>query len=223
MTARRVPAAILAAGLLMGALPFLKLPAFYESFLYLALFWIVLATSWNILSGYAGYFSFGHGAFFGAGVYTSATLAAKFNWPFLWTLPVAALVAAAIGVGVGAVVFRVRGVRGEVFALLTLAVTFVLATIIGNTPIDGGPGVYLNAVPVPRLGPSPTSSLYLMMLAAAVATLLASARASLPSTTTRTRPRSWACRPTAGSWRRWRSPARWPGSRAASTRCSSLM
>ena len=171
---RRAPAGILAAGLLMGALPFLKLPAFYESFLYLALFWIVLATSWNILSGYAGYFSFGHGAFFGAGVYTSATLAAKFDWPFLWTLPVAALVAALIGVGVGAVVFRVRGVRGEVFALLSLAVTFVLATIIGNTPIDGGPGVYLNAVPVPKLGPSPTSSLYLMMLVAAVATLLVS-------------------------------------------------
>lgn len=174
MSARRTPAGILAAGLLLGVLPFLKLPSFYESFLYLALFWIVLATSWNILSGYAGYFSFGHGAFFGAGVYTSATLAAKFSWPFLWTLPAAALVAAAIGVGVGAVVFRVRGVRGEVFALLTLAVTFVVATIIGNTPIDGGPGVYLNAVPVPKLGPSPTSSLYLMMLAAAVATLLVS-------------------------------------------------
>ncbi|MEO5669487.1 MAG: branched-chain amino acid ABC transporter ATP-binding protein/permease, partial [Ramlibacter sp.] len=171
---RPAPAGILAAGLLMGALPFLKLPAFYESFLYLALFWIVLATSWNILSGYAGYFSFGHGAFFGAGVYTSATLAGKFNWPFLWTLPAAALVATAVGVGVGAVAFRVRGVRGEVFALLTLAVTFVLATIIGNTPIDGGPGVYLNAVPVPKLGPSPTSSLYLMMLAAAVVTLLIS-------------------------------------------------
>jgi ABC-type branched-subunit amino acid transport system ATPase component/ABC-type branched-subunit amino acid transport system permease subunit len=174
MSSRRVPACILAAGLLLCALPFLKLPAFYESFLYLALFWIVLATSWNILSGYAGYFSFGHGAFFGAGVYTSATLAAKFNCPFLWTLPAAALVAAAIGVGVGAVVFRVRGVRGEVFALLTLAVTFVLATIIGNTPIDGGPGVYLNAVPVPAIGPTATSSLYLMMLAAAVGTLLVS-------------------------------------------------
>jgi branched-chain amino acid transport system permease protein len=171
---RGVPAGILAAGLLMCALPFLRLPAFYESFLYLALFWIVLATSWNILSGYAGYFSFGHGAFFGAGVYTSATLAAKFNWPFLWTLPVAALVAAAIGVGVGAVAFRARGVRGELFALLTLAVTFVLATIVGNTAIDGGPGVYLNAVPVPRIGPTPTSSLYLMMLMAAVATLLVS-------------------------------------------------
>lgn len=174
MKLRRTPAGIVAAGLLMGALPFFKLPAFYESFLYLALFWIVLATSWNILSGYAGYFSFGHGAFFGAGVYTSATLAGKFDWPFLATLPAAALVAALIGVGVGTVVFRVRGIRGEVFALLSLAVTFVVATIIGNTPIDGGPGVYLNAVPVPKIGPTPTSSLYLMMLAAAVLTLLVS-------------------------------------------------
>jgi branched-chain amino acid transport system permease protein len=174
MKLKKAPAGILVAGLVMGALPFMKLPAFYESFLYLALFWIVLATSWNILSGYAGYFSFGHGAFFGAGVYTSATLAGKFNWPFLLTLPVAALVAALIGIGVGAVVFRVRGIRGEVFALLSLAVTFVVATIIGNTPIDGGPGVYLNAVTVPKLGPSPNSSLYMMMLAAAVITLLAS-------------------------------------------------
>jgi branched-chain amino acid transport system permease protein len=174
MKLRRAPLAVLGAGLLLSALPLLGVPAFYESFLYLALFWIVLATSWNILSGYAGYFSFGHGAFFGAGVYTSTTLAGKLGWPFLWTLPVAALVAAAIGVGVGAVAFRVRGVRGELFALLTLAVTFVLATIIGNTPIDGGPGVYLNDVPVPALGPTPTSSLYLMMLATAVATLIIS-------------------------------------------------
>jgi branched-chain amino acid transport system permease protein len=174
MKVRAAPTAVLGAGVLLAGLPFLKLPAFYESFLYLALFWIVLATSWNILSGYGGYFSFGHGAFFGAGVYTSATLAAKFNWPFLWTLPVAAMVAAAIGVGVGAVAFRVRGVRGELFALLTLAVTFVVATIVGNTPIDGGPGVYLNAVPVPKIGPTPTSSLFLMMLFAAVVTLLIS-------------------------------------------------
>jgi branched-chain amino acid transport system permease protein len=174
MRLQRAPVAVLGAGVLLAGLPFVGLPAFYASFLYLALYWIVLATSWNILSGYAGYFSFGHGAFFGAGVYTSATLAGKLHWPFLWTLPVAALVAAAIGVGVGAVAFRVRGVRGELFALLTLAVTFVLATIVGNTPIDGGPGVYLNDVAVPKLGPTATSSLYLMMLAAAVATLLIS-------------------------------------------------
>ena len=73
-------------------------------------------------------------------------LAGKFDVPFLWTLPAAALVAALLGVALGAVVFRVRRVRGELFALLTLAVTFVLATIVLNTPIDGGPGVYLSAV-----------------------------------------------------------------------------
>ena len=99
--------------------------------------WIVLATSWNILSGYTGYFSFGHGAFFGVGIYTSATLMARFDWPFLYTLPAAALLACVLGVALGAVVFRVKGIRGEVFALLTLAVTFVIGTIIVNTPIDG--------------------------------------------------------------------------------------
>src|SRR2546430_12224827 len=46
------------------------LEAGFLRFLYLVFFWVSLATSWNILSGYAGYFSFGHAAFFGAGVYT---------------------------------------------------------------------------------------------------------------------------------------------------------
>jgi branched-chain amino acid transport system permease protein len=166
------PLGILAAAALLATLPWLRLPAFYESLLYLVLHWIVLATSWNLLSGYAGYFSFGHGAYFGAGVYTTATLAGKFDWPFLATLPVAAGIAALLGLALGAVVFRVRRVRGELFALLTLAVTFVLATIILNTPIDGGPGVYLNAVPVPGLGPTQSGTFYLLALAAATLTLL---------------------------------------------------
>ena len=152
-------------GAALAALPLLKLPAFYESFLYLIFHWVVLATSWNILSGYSGYFSFGHGAFFGLGMYTTAVLAGKFDWPFLYTLPMAALVPALFGVGLGAVVFRLRRLRGELFGLLTLAVTFVIATIILNTPIDGGPGVYLSAVPIPAIGPSPSGTFYLLALA----------------------------------------------------------
>jgi branched-chain amino acid transport system permease protein len=112
---RRSVAAILAAGCALAVVPFLRLPAFYESFLYLVLHWIVLATSWNILSGYSGYFSFGHGAFYGAGVYTTAVLAGKFDVPFLWTLPSPPVAAAPAWLG--AVVFRVRSVRGELFAL----------------------------------------------------------------------------------------------------------
>ena len=152
----------------LACLPMLQLPAFYESFLYLIFHWVVLATSWNILSGYSGYFSFGHGAFFGLGIYTTAVLSGKFDWPFLYTLPFAALVPALFGVGLGAIVFRLRNLRGELFGLLTLAVTFVIATIILNTPIDGGPGVYLSAVPIPNLGPSPSATFYLLALALAV-------------------------------------------------------
>jgi branched-chain amino acid transport system permease protein len=167
----RIGGALLAAAAVLAALPVLHLPAFYESFLYLVFLWIVLATSWNILSGYSGYVSFGHGAFFGVGVYTTATLATRFDWPFLATLPVAGLNAALLGVALGAVVFRVRQVRAELFALLTLAVTFIVATIILNTPIDGGPGLYMSAVAVPKLGPTPSSSFYILGLIAASLTL----------------------------------------------------
>ena len=52
------------------------------------------------------------------------------------------------------------------------AVTFVVATIILNTPIDGGPGVYLNNVDVPHLAPSPSSSIYLLILGTTVLTML---------------------------------------------------
>ncbi|MET0484265.1 MAG: branched-chain amino acid ABC transporter ATP-binding protein/permease [Candidatus Rokuibacteriota bacterium] len=169
--ARRFTIALMVIGLALAALATAGLPAFYESFLYIIFSWIALATSWAILSGYAGYFSFGHGAFFGAGMYTTATLTTRFNVPFLWTLLAAGLIAAALGAGIGAGVFRVKRLRGELFGLLTLAITFVLGTIVLNTRIDGGPGVFLSAVPLPRLLASPTGTIYLLGLVLAVATV----------------------------------------------------
>ena len=170
---RRVGAGLAVAALVLGGLGVVGLPAFYESFLYIIVSWIALATSWALLSGYAGYFSFGHGAFFGAGMYTTATLAAGLGVPFLATLPAAGALAALLAAGIGAVVFRVKRLRGELFGLLTLAITFVLATIVLNTRIDGGPGVFLSAVPLPRLVASPTGTLYLLGLALAVLTVTA--------------------------------------------------
>ena len=60
---------------------------------------------------------------------TLLALASRFDVPFLWTLPAAALVAALLGSALGAVVFRVKAVRGELFALVTLAFTFVVGTM----------------------------------------------------------------------------------------------
>lgn len=171
---KRIVLAILATGLALAGLPWIGVPAFYESFLYLLFHWIILAVSWNILSGYTGYFSFGHGAFFGTGVYATAYLAGTTGWPFLATVPAAILLAAALGVLLGAIVFRVATVRGELFALLTLAVTFVIATIVLNTRIDGGPGIYLLGVDIPEFGPSQASSIYMMGLVTATLTLLVS-------------------------------------------------
>lgn len=172
MPTRTKGAAFAVVVLALALLPLAMLPAFVESFLYLVFFWIALATSWTILSGFSGYFSFGHGAFFGAGIYTSANLAAKLEMPFVWTLVFAGLVATMLGLAIGAVVFRVRRLRGELFALLTLAVTFVVATIVLNTSIDGGPGVFLSGVKLPAIYGNPASTIYLFGLLIAAASML---------------------------------------------------
>ncbi len=164
---------VVLAGVLFAMLPWLNMPAFWQSFLYIVFYWGVLAISWNLFSGVSGYFSFGHGAFFGIGMYTVAYFCGHLEMPFLPILILAGFFAGLFGLGIGALVFRVHNVRGELFALLTLAVTFVIATIVLNTPIDGGPGVYLNAVAIPKLGPNAAAAFYLMMLALLIVTMLA--------------------------------------------------
>jgi ABC-type branched-subunit amino acid transport system permease subunit len=155
--------------LALAALPAFRPPLFFESFLYLMFFWIALSTSWTILSGFTGYVSFGHGAFYGVGMYAMADLGPKLS---IWAaLPFAGVSAALLGVIIGTIVFRVRRLRGELFALLTLALAIVLATIVLNTPIDGGPGVFLNGVAPPKIYTSPSSTIYLMGMCVAMGSL----------------------------------------------------
>ncbi len=169
---------------LLFAAPYLGLPVHLQSLLYVIFFWMTLATSWNMLSGYSGYFSFGHGAFFGVGMYGMATLAAKADWPVVPAALGSGVLAALLALAIGALVFNVRKIRGESFALITLAVGFVLATVVVNTPIDGGPGVYLMGVNLPQWGPKPASTFYyaslvLTVLCVSVAWWLFHARAGL--------------------------------------------
>jgi len=130
----------------------LGIPVFYLAFASLVLFWAAQATSWNILSGYSGYFSFGQGAFFGVGVYTSAVLTGRHGWEFISTIPIAGLLAAGVAIVVGGLAFRLRSLRGEVFALLTLAVPFILAPIARINPaIDGGQGIVFPVPAIPEM------------------------------------------------------------------------
>ena len=112
-----------------------------------ALFWIAQATSWNILSGYAGYFSFGQAGYLAVGAYTTAVLNGRQGWNFFVTVPLGALAGGLLALAIGAVAFRLRSLRGEIFALLTLAVPFILAAFARiNHDIDGGQGT---TIPVP--------------------------------------------------------------------------
>jgi len=123
-------------------------PMFYLIFLSGILFWTAQSTSWNILSGYSGYFSFGQGAFFGVGVYTMAVLFGRqgMSW---WVAALAAGIASMLlGLAIGTIAFRLRSLRGEIFALLTLAIPFILASVARlSKAIDGGQGI---VIPVPE-------------------------------------------------------------------------
>jgi branched-chain amino acid transport system permease protein len=149
---KRLPlAALLVAGAALAFLPNLRaaadFPVFYLVFAYFVFFWVAQATSWNILSGYTGYFSFGQGAFYGLGVYASADLVSREGLGYFVTIPIAGALSALLAIAVGALAFRLRSLRGEIFALLTLAVTFTLSALARlSTWVDGGQGI---ALPVP--------------------------------------------------------------------------
>jgi branched-chain amino acid transport system permease protein len=174
MTRRLIQAASGIVLVVLFAIPYLGTPDFYLSYLYIIFFWIALATSWGILSGYTGYWSFGHSAFFGAGVYTAATLAGRLEAPFLLTIPAAAALAALLSVVIGVIVFRIKSLRAEFFALLTLSVAFVISAIISNTWIDGGAGVFLGNISLPLLGTSIPGVIYLFGLIIAISALVIS-------------------------------------------------
>jgi branched-chain amino acid transport system permease protein len=82
-----------------------------------AIYFGVAAMGLNLLTGYNGQVSIGHGAFFGLGMYTTAILMESHNWPFVATLPVAAVLSFLVGVIVGFPALRVKGLY---LALVTL-------------------------------------------------------------------------------------------------------
>lgn len=111
------------------------------------LLFALLATAWNLMSGFAGEFSFGHAAFFGVGAYTSGWLLIHHHLsPWLGMLAGAGL-AAALGVGIGLVSFRYR-LKGVYFALGTFALAEVLRIIAnGSELVNASRGLNVPLLP----------------------------------------------------------------------------
>ncbi|HXE16197.1 MAG TPA: branched-chain amino acid ABC transporter permease [Stellaceae bacterium] len=99
-----------------------------------ALLVAVLAQSWNILGGFAGYVSFGNSVFYGLGSYGVAIAMAQWNLPFWAGLMVAAFVAVAFAALLGWPILRLRG---PYFAIVTLGISAAMSALAANLDIAG--------------------------------------------------------------------------------------
>jgi branched-chain amino acid transport system permease protein len=134
---------------------------------------VVGALGLNILVGYTGQISIGHGAFMSVGAYTAANLAVRLGLPFWITLPAGGLMAALIGAIVGIPSLRIKGLY---LAIATLAAQLMIEWTINHVPwISGGAQASI-LVPKPELFGYQLATqrqLYFLMLAAAALAVVA--------------------------------------------------
>ena len=172
---RAVPYIIPLLGVLAISMPLvISIPEYLLSFLFWFLVYASMATAWAIIGGFAGYVSFGHGAFLAIGAYASGVAATHLQriGDFSPTLTLALLMilgglsASILATVVGFPFLRLRGPYFTVASLLLVKVSYALVV---NTPVlGGGGGLWL---PVPRLEISTLR--YLVYAGAAFMTALA--------------------------------------------------
>jgi len=158
-----VAVAVVAAGFVTARL---DLNQYYYFAAYVVLQYIVLATAWNILGGYTGYVNFGTPAFFALGAYTAVVLIQSIRAPLLVQLLGGAVVAGVLGLGIGYLTLRLRGVF---FSIATLALAVVLQTMFVNWEYTGGArGVTLARPATAPLVGNYVQFLFVVMLTLAV-------------------------------------------------------
>jgi branched-chain amino acid transport system permease protein len=110
----------------VGLVP-LELDTFQKyQFAYVAVYFIAIA-GLNILTGFTGQISLGHGAFMAIGGYTTAILTADHGVGELWTIPLAGLVAGAAGLAFGVPALRLSGLY---LALATFGIAIATPTVL---------------------------------------------------------------------------------------------
>lgn len=139
-----VPRPVLVARVVVGAViafAALYAPFYFEpidnKILSQALYLAIAAMGLNLLTGFTGQVSIGHGAFFGFGAFASASLIKDHGWMFEATIPVVALMTAAVGLLVGFPALRVRGLY---LALVTLGLAVLFPQVADKYVHRGGRG-----------------------------------------------------------------------------------
>jgi branched-chain amino acid transport system permease protein len=147
------------------ALPF-ALSNYHVFELTLVMIYAIAVLGLNILTGYNGQISLGHGSFFAAGAYTAAILMHRYGVPYWATFPAAALICFALGVLFGLPALRFEG---PYLALVTLALAVATPQMLKyfDTWTGGQQGINLvKPMPPPGLGLDRDRWLYFVVLAA---------------------------------------------------------
>jgi branched-chain amino acid transport system permease protein len=114
---------------------------YYFTAIYAILQATIMAVAWNILGGFTGYVNFGSAGFFAIGAYTAVALDKWLGLPMPLLILASAAICGLMGLGVGYLTLRLKGVY---FAIATLAMAIVLETLIVNWSYVGGSrGVYI--------------------------------------------------------------------------------
>ena len=119
---------------LLISLPFIVKSQYFLSLMITLFIYVVLAESWNLLGGYTGQVSLGHGAFFGVGALVTRLLWVN-KIPILLSLPLGGLAAALLATIVGIPCFRMRLAY---FPIGTLALSMIALLTVGNFFIAAG-------------------------------------------------------------------------------------
>lgn len=139
LVVRRSVIALILAGI---AFVPLAVPGYRVTFLLFAFMNVALASSWNLISGFTGYVSFGHVAFFGLGAYTASLLITEAGVPWLLAALVGGILAAFFALFLGGMLLRLKG---PYFAIATLGLAEVLRVMAAAwvSVTGGGAGYYL--------------------------------------------------------------------------------
>jgi branched-chain amino acid transport system permease protein len=119
----------------------------------------------NILTGYNGQISLGHGAFYALGAYTAAIMVDRWGVPYGWTIPTAGVLCLVVGFLFGIPALRLEGLY---LALATFALALAVPQLLkhADTWTGGSQGIVLTKPAAPRGVPlNPDQWLYFLTLA----------------------------------------------------------
>jgi len=142
---------LVAAGVILLFLPKF-IPSNYQmTIINLGGIYMILAAGLNVILGFTGLMSFTQAAFWGIGSYTAGLLAVEHGFPFLLTVPAAALLTAAVGFLLG--LPSLRKLKKFYLAVTTIGFVHITRLILENWTsltrgADGLPGI-----PKPAIGP----------------------------------------------------------------------